>query len=96
LDPEAAPELVERLSHDPHPAVRTSVAADPRLSPGRVLELFDDPLVTGQAAASPHLPTVVMERILADAGTLDEEEVEGTPTVYLGNWKPDELPADES
>jgi hypothetical protein len=96
LDPEAPAELVERLSHDPHPAVRTWVAADPRLSSKRVLELFDDPLTTGQAAANPHLPVPVMQRILADATTLSEEQVEGTPKVYLGNWKPDELPADET
>ncbi|WP_446219879.1 hypothetical protein [Micromonospora sp. IBHARD004] len=96
LDPEAPAELLERLSHDPHPAVRTCVAADPRLSRERALELFDDPLTTGEAAANPHLPVPVMERILAGATSLSEEQVEGTPTMYLGNWKPDELPADET
>jgi hypothetical protein len=96
LDPEAPAELLERLSHDPHPAVRACIAADPRLSPARVLELFDDPLTTDRAAANPHLPVPVMERTIADATTLSEEQVEGTPTVYLGNWKPDELPADET
>jgi hypothetical protein len=65
LDPEAPAETLERLSHDPHPAVRTSVASDHRLSRDRVLELFDDPATTGAAAANPHLPVPVMERILA-------------------------------
>lgn len=67
LDPSAPAELVERLSHDPHPAVRGRMADDRRLPPARVLELFDDPAVTGRAAASPHLPEPVMRRILADA-----------------------------
>jgi len=92
LDPDATPELVEQLSYDPHPAVRATTADDQRLSPSRVLELFDDPLITEGAAASPHLPVHVMERILADAGSLAAEQIEGTPTIYLGNWKPDELP----
>jgi hypothetical protein len=95
LDPEAPPQVVERLSHDPHPAVRESTARDRRLSPGRVLELFDDPLTTEGAAANPHLPVPVMERILADAATLADEKIEGKPAVYLGNWKPEDLPPDE-
>jgi hypothetical protein len=95
LDPEAPSELIEHLSHDPDPAVRASTAADRRLSPGRVLELFDDPSTTAQAAANPHLPLPVMERILADAVTLADERIDGTPAVYLGNWKPDELPPED-
>jgi len=94
LDPEATPALLERLSRDPHPAVRTRVAADARLSRDRVLQLFDDPLATGGAAASPHLPVPMMERILADAAGLSDEEIEGTPAVYLGNWPADKLPDD--
>ena len=39
------------------------------LSPAKVLELFADPAVTGQAAANPHLPVPLMERILTDAAT---------------------------
>jgi hypothetical protein len=92
LDPEAPPELIERLSHDPHPSVRASTAADRRLPPHRVLELFDDPLTTEEATANPHLPVAVMERVLAEAATLADEEIEGSPAVYLGNWNPDELP----
>ncbi|MEO3744556.1 hypothetical protein [Plantactinospora sp. B5E13] len=95
LDPEAPAPLIERLSHDPHPAVRCSVAADRRLSPGRVCDLFDDPLTTEYASANPHLPIPVMERILGDAVGLADEPVEGSPAVYLGNWKADELPPDE-
>jgi hypothetical protein len=95
LDPQASPELMERLSHDAHPAVRRSTAADRRLSPARVLELFDDPETTEYAAANPHLPLPLMERILADAVTLADEQIEGTPRVYLGNWKADQLPPDE-
>ena len=87
LDPDAPPELVEQLSRDPHPAVRASTADDQRLSPSRVLELFDDPSTTETAAANPHLPVHVMGRILADARALADEQIEGTPTVYLGNWK---------
>jgi hypothetical protein len=92
FDPDAPPELVEQLSHDPHPAVRASTAADQRLTPGRVLELFDAPSTTEPAAANPHLPVHVMERILDDARTLAGEQIKGTPTVYLGNWNPGELP----
>lgn len=94
LDPEASPQLVERLSHDPEPVVRAWAASDPRLSPERVLELYDDPSTTEAAAASPHLPVPVMERILADAATLRDEKAEGRPAVYLGNWDPDNLPDD--
>jgi hypothetical protein len=95
LDPEAPPQLVERLSYDPHPFVRRAVAGDPRLSPERVLALFDDPVATERAAASPHLPVSIMERIVRDAAALKDEKIDGTPRVYLGNWKPGELPEDD-
>ena len=55
-----------------------------------MLELFDDPLTTEEATANPHLPVPIMERVLADAATLADEQTEGRPAVYLGNWKPDE------
>jgi hypothetical protein len=55
LDPGVPAELVEQLSLDPHPAVRASTGGDQRLSPSRVLELFDDPFTTEDTAANPHL-----------------------------------------
>ncbi|GAA4464453.1 hypothetical protein [Phytohabitans houttuyneae] len=95
MDPEAPPHLVERLSHDPHPFVRRAVAGDPRLSPDRVLALLEEPVAAERAAASPHLPVSIMERVAVDAATLKDEQVDGTPRVYLGNWKPDQLPDDD-
>ena len=95
LDPEAPPRLIEQLSNDPDPMVRASTAGDRRLSPGRVLELFDDPPTAGAAAANPHLPVPVMHRVLADAAELAHEVVEGKPAVYLGRWSPDQLPHTE-
>ncbi|MGI5241787.1 hypothetical protein [Dactylosporangium sp. CA-139066] len=67
LDPDAPPELIERLSRDPVAGVRKTAAADPRLSLERVLELFDDPSTTGGAAANPRLPVELMRRIVDDA-----------------------------
>jgi hypothetical protein len=75
--------------------VRQQTAGDPRLSPNRVLELFDDPATAGAAAANPHLPVPVMQHVLADAATLTNEVVKGKPTVYLGRWSPDQLPPDD-
>lgn len=85
-DPEAAPQLIERLSHDPRPEVRNSTAGDPRLSPSRVLDLFDDPETAGAAAANPHLPLPVMRGVLTDAATLANGAVDGEPAVLLGRW----------
>ncbi|GIE32406.1 hypothetical protein Ait01nite_054510 [Actinoplanes italicus] len=65
--PDATPELVERLSHDPESLVRDRTAEDPRLSLDRLLELFEDPATTGIAAANPNLPLPLMHRILDDA-----------------------------
>jgi hypothetical protein len=92
LVPAAPPELVHQLSYDPHPAVRATTASDERLPLSRVPELLDDPSTTETAAANPHLPVHLMERILADAGALADGQTEGTPTIYLGNWIPGELP----
>jgi hypothetical protein len=33
-----------------------------------------------------------MERVLAEAVALDDDAIEVTPAVYLGNWKPSERP----
>ena len=73
-DLSAPAELIERLSHDEHPAVRRSVADDERLSPSRALELFEDPHTTERAAAGPHLPVARLERILAEAATLPSQD----------------------
>ncbi|WP_327000374.1 hypothetical protein OHA72_35290 [Dactylosporangium sp. NBC_01737] len=93
LDPTVPADVIERLSHDPVRFVRSWVAADARLSPGRVLELFDDPDFTGQAAANPHLPVPVMERILDDDGRelANEQPPEGM-AIALGAWTPETLP----
>ncbi|MFB6393573.1 hypothetical protein AAFH96_10700 [Polymorphospora sp. 2-325] len=95
LDPDAAPELIERISHDAHPVVRQWTADDPRLSSGRVLELFDDPSTGEAAAANPHLPVPVMRRILDVAAPLADDPAEGRAAVYLGRWSPDQLPPEE-
>lgn len=70
LDPQAPAALIERLSHDDDPMVRYWMASDVRLSPRRVVELFDARETTEAAAANPHLPVELMHRILKDAGTL--------------------------
>ncbi|GLY06309.1 hypothetical protein [Actinoplanes sp. NBRC 101535] len=70
LDRRAPAGLIERLSHDADPWVRSAVAGDGRLSAERVLELYADPETTAAASANPHLPVTVMERILAEADHL--------------------------
>ena len=64
-DPATPPEVIERLSHDQDPAVRTEMARDRRLPVARVLEMFEDHSTTEGAAANPHLPLPVMQSILA-------------------------------
>ncbi|MGN2638657.1 hypothetical protein ACTD5D_21290 [Nocardia takedensis] len=63
-------DVVDRLSRDPAPRVRGSVAADPPVSRRRVRELLhDDPeLVAAQAARNPNLPVEAMHAILAEWG----------------------------
>jgi hypothetical protein len=67
-DPEATPELVERLSRDADPSVRGTAARDPRLSPTRVLELLAEPETAYHAAANPALPASDMHAVLDAAG----------------------------
>ena len=64
-DPATRPEVIERLSHDPDALVRAEMAADPRLSAARLLELFDDESTAEGAAANPSLPLPAMADILA-------------------------------
>jgi hypothetical protein len=93
LDPLAPAAVIERLSHDPVRFVRSWVAGDGRLSPARVLELFEDPDLTGLAAANPHLPVPVMRRIVDDDGReLDHEQPPEGMAVALGAWTPETLP----
>lgn len=67
-DPEATPELLERLSRDPEARVRADVARDARLSVGRVVELLADPDVAWAAAGNPVLPVAEMTALLDAAG----------------------------
>ena len=94
LDPAASATLIERLSHDEHPTVRSWMAGDRRLSRDRLVELFDDPQTTEAAAANPNLPVDLMERILADAvgfpGPPDDA------AIILGARSPSSVPLTES
>ncbi|CAL9582220.1 PE-PGRS family protein [Streptomyces sp. enrichment culture] len=71
-DPEATPELVERLSRDPAAEVRRRTAEDPRLSPATVVRLLDDvdEGVRVAAARNPALPARALVRLLRDRATL--------------------------
>ncbi|MEV4275844.1 hypothetical protein [Actinoplanes xinjiangensis] len=64
LDRRAPAELIERLSRDEHPGVRSWAAHDTRLSLQRLLELLDDPETATAAAANPRLPAELMTAIL--------------------------------
>ncbi|MEW2403170.1 hypothetical protein [Streptomyces sp. NPDC046862] len=66
-DPDAAPELIERLSRDQSGVLRSAAASDPRLSPERIEELLTDPGAARSAAANPVLPVEVMHRWLDTA-----------------------------
>ncbi|MDR6317670.1 hypothetical protein [Actinoplanes couchii] len=92
-DPHAPPELIDRLSRDEHPGVRYWMASDPRLSQQRVLELFDDPEVTGSAAANPKLPVELMVAIL-DA-PLDTEDPPQDQILVMGHTMPTHEPVGE-
>ncbi|GIG51542.1 hypothetical protein ACFO1B_47740 [Dactylosporangium siamense] len=92
-DPSVPAEVIERLNHDRETFVRGFVAVDARLSPRRVLELFADPDLCGQAAANPHLPVDVMRRIIDDGRELANERPPEGMAVFLGNWDPEKSPA---
>ncbi|NEA60468.1 hypothetical protein G3I60_41485 [Streptomyces sp. SID13666] len=70
-DPEATPELVERLSRDPDACVRTAAAQDPRLPVSRLVELLEDSAVGTTAAANAALPITEMESLLDRAAIPD-------------------------
>ncbi|MEU0525492.1 hypothetical protein [Streptomyces niveus] len=67
-DPDATPELVERLSRDPDARVREAAALDPRLPVRRVVELLEDPEVGSSAATNPALPVAEMVALLDRGG----------------------------
>ncbi|MET4922579.1 hypothetical protein P3L51_09495 [Streptomyces sp. PSRA5] len=67
-DPEATPELVERLSRAPEMRVREAAARDARLSVERVVELLEDPDLGSAAACNPVLPVAEMTALLDRAG----------------------------
>ena len=87
MDPEAPAKLILWLNRDEHPRVRSSVAGDERLPLDRALEMLEDPKTCEGAAAHPHLPTDVMERIFADAEHIVDDG-EGQPAIYLGRQPP--------
>ncbi|MEV8333917.1 hypothetical protein [Streptomyces niveus] len=67
-DPEATPELLERLSRDAAAEVRAKAAQDVRLPVGRVVELLADPDVGWAAAGNPVLPVAEMMALLDRGG----------------------------
>ncbi|GAA3233474.1 hypothetical protein ACFO1B_23195 [Dactylosporangium siamense] len=93
LDRHAPAELIDRLSRDEHPGVRSWVAHDARLSQERLLELFEDPETTEAAAANPNLPVEVMEAILE--APIDTGNPPENPTLVLGHTMPSHEPITE-
>ncbi|WP_405533768.1 HEAT repeat domain-containing protein (plasmid) [Streptomyces avidinii] len=67
-DPQATPELVERLSHDPDDIVRGRAAGDPRLPHARLVELLGSDCMPYTAACNPALPAPLMHQLLDIAG----------------------------
>ncbi|MFF6782947.1 hypothetical protein [Streptomyces sp. NPDC012510] len=67
-DPDASPEVVERLSHDEAVGARMAAAVDPRLPYTRIDELLRDPVMAWPAASNPALPTAEMHRLLDELG----------------------------
>jgi hypothetical protein len=82
----APAELIDRLSHDEHPGVRTWVAGDTRLSQERLLELLEDPETAAAAAANPNLPVELMVAIL-DA-PMDSSNAQEDAVLLLGRTVP--------
>ncbi|GAA2598153.1 hypothetical protein GCM10010435_91900 [Winogradskya consettensis] len=64
LDPDAGPELVDRLCTDPDLAVRQAMASCPRLPVGRIVALLDNPELAEHAAANPALPVERMRQVV--------------------------------
>jgi hypothetical protein len=85
-DRRAPAELIDRLSRDEHPGVRTSVAGDTRLSQERLLELLGAPETAAAAAANPNLPVELMVAIL-DA-PMDSSDPPEDAVLLLGRTMP--------
>ncbi|MGW3412152.1 hypothetical protein [Streptomyces sp. NPDC000888] len=66
-DPDASPELIERLSHDASTGVRYTAAGDPRLPLARIEELLTESDTAQPAAGNPALPVEVMHRLLDES-----------------------------
>ncbi|MBT2448846.1 hypothetical protein J7F03_17455 [Streptomyces sp. ISL-43] len=63
-DPEADPDLVDRLTRDPDPAVRAALARHPNLPAARIAELLDEEELARHAAANPALDPALMEELV--------------------------------
>ncbi|MEU0298515.1 hypothetical protein ABZ252_03410 [Streptomyces sp. NPDC006175] len=70
FDPEAQPELVDRLSYDEEDLVRRHAAADPRLPLPRLVELLGGDGLPRSGAGNPALPAGLMHRLLDVAGVV--------------------------
>ncbi|MCB5169579.1 hypothetical protein LG634_32830 [Streptomyces bambusae] len=70
FDPDAGPDLVERLTHDPDAMVGGHAAGDPRLPLPRLVALLGADGRPREAARNPALPVALMHRLLdiAEAG----------------------------
>lgn len=68
FDPQAEPELVERLSHDVEDMVRRHAAGDPRLPLPRLIELLGEDGAPRSAAGNPAMPAELMHQLLDVAG----------------------------
>ncbi|MGW0395871.1 hypothetical protein ACWDYJ_34375 [Streptomyces sp. NPDC003042] len=68
FDPEAEPQLVERLSHDENDTVRRHAVADPRLPYTRLIEMLGEGEMSRTAALNPALPVELMHQLLDIAG----------------------------
>lgn len=67
-DPDAPPELIERLSHDESVWIRQHAADDDRLSPARIDELPREFGLARTAARNPALTGPAMHRLLDELG----------------------------
>ncbi|MFD9301387.1 hypothetical protein ACFWCB_01600 [Streptomyces sp. NPDC060048] len=63
-DPEADPDLVDRLTRDPDPVVRAALARHPNLPAARIAELLDDEELAPRAAANTALDPALMEELV--------------------------------